>query len=170
MGASQGLQPFVGRLGSSTPKMCNTEQMSQQRTFLSVVCIRGAGAAMLDASSDGTLVDEHGRPLVFRHRRLQESYAKKHALAIALGTVLSFMAVKVGGCRWTLSALEYDFQTCENPSAGNVQKYCKKRSPLTHHAPWGAVISSGSAVRCRCGDILQCGIDTIHCQWHPATW
>jgi len=61
-----------------------------------------ADAATLDALSDGTLVDEHGQPLVFRRRRLQESYAKKHALAIALGTVLSFMAVKLGeaACFW----------------------------------------------------------------------
>lgn len=61
-----------------------------------------ADAATLDALSDGTLVDEHGQPLVFRRRRLQESYAKTHALAIALGTVLSFMAVKVGeaACFW----------------------------------------------------------------------
>ena len=37
---------------------------------------------------------------MFRHhnRKLLESYAKRHALAISLGTVLSFMAVKVGGC------------------------------------------------------------------------
>lgn len=55
----------------------------------------GAGAATLDVLSDGTLLDRHGRPLVFHRRRLQESYASKHKLEIVLGTLLSFMFVKI---------------------------------------------------------------------------
>ena len=54
-----------------------------------------AAAATLDALADGTLLDKHGEPLVFRRRRLQESYASRHKLEIVLGTLISFMVVKI---------------------------------------------------------------------------
>jgi hypothetical protein len=57
------------------------------------ICL--AAAATLDALADGTLLDKHGEPLVFRRRRLQESYASRHKLEIVLGTLISFMVVKI---------------------------------------------------------------------------
>jgi hypothetical protein len=54
-----------------------------------------AAAATLDAHADGTLLDGYGRPLVLHRRRLQESYASRHKLEIVLGTLLSFMVVKI---------------------------------------------------------------------------
>mmetsp|Transcript_3518 Transcript_3518/g.10219 ORF Transcript_3518/g.10219 Transcript_3518/m.10219 type:complete len:508 (+) Transcript_3518:246-1769(+) len=60
------------------------------------------GAAALEATADGSLLDSEGQPLVFVHRKLLErklqSYASDHALAISLGTILSFMAIKVAMC------------------------------------------------------------------------
>lgn len=58
-----------------------------------MICL--AAAATLDALADGTLLDKHGEPLVFRRRRLQESYASRHKLEIVLGTLISFMVVKI---------------------------------------------------------------------------
>ena len=60
-----------------------------------------AGAAAQEVLTDGSLLADDGRPLVFMHRKLLErklqSFASDHALAISVGTILSFMAVKVGG-------------------------------------------------------------------------
>ncbi len=57
----------------------------------------------MEALADGSLLNSNGQPLVFVHRKLLErklqSYASDHALAISLSTILSFMALKIGGCR-----------------------------------------------------------------------
>lgn len=78
------------------------------------------GAAALEATADGSLLDSEGQPLVFVHRKLLErklqSYASDHALAISLGTILSFMAIKVGGCPpWTGTQRLADFLCAVSP-------------------------------------------------------
>lgn len=75
-------------------------------SLISATCCL-AGAAEMAALADGSLLNSNGQPLVFVHRKLLErklqSYASDHALAISLSTILSFMALKIGGCRRSCS-------------------------------------------------------------------
>lgn len=88
----------------------HAELVASRRSLLAistVSCISRisgvAAAAAIRTLADGSLADENGQLFFLApRRRLLDSYAKRHALGLSLGIVLSFMAVKLAVCGFCL--------------------------------------------------------------------